>query len=99
MPAAPWGTNGGSRRRRKSFHFYPRLAHDAGFGFAHGHGFFAKHVLARAKRLNGLWGVEKDRRADVDGVNFRISESLIETFPGEDLVGRRFRAIAGHKTV
>ncbi len=63
--------------------------HGAGLGLVHGHGLFAEHVLARAQGLNRLRCVEKDWRADVDGVNFGISKSFVESSPDAHAVRNR----------
>ena len=52
------------------------LNHGAGLGLVHGHRLFAEHVLAGAERLNRLRRVQKDWRADVDGMDFADRREL-----------------------
>src|SRR5580700_8293475 len=57
------------------------LHHQARLGLIHSHWLLAQHMLARAKRLDGLWRVKEDRSRNVDRLNFRIGESFVEGGP------------------
>ena len=79
--------------------FVGGVQHAVSFGLAHSHRFFAKHVLAGAKRLNRLRCVQEYGGADIDGVHGRIGQRRIESFPRAYPEGGGFRGIAGDESV
>jgi hypothetical protein len=75
------------------------VEHAVSFGLVPSHRFFAKHVLAGAKRLNRLRCVQEYGRAHIDGVDGGIGQRRIESFPRAYPERGGFRGVAGDQSV
>src|ERR1700691_1550285 len=79
--------------------FFRSLYHQSRLGLVHGHGLLAQHVLAGAKRLNGLGRVKEDWSRDVNGLHFGIAESFAEGRPHLRVARRSFCRIARDQAI